>query len=127
MAEEMWGVVAYGRCGQVELEIIESVDEPKRFVMEICLPAVEVNVVVTDPGVAAALSQFLREHGNRKTCAKMQLGTIGDVPAWIIKDNEFADRFWIRAGADWMIDVPIVDPLAGDFARAAEDLAGDIG
>ena len=127
MAEEMWGVVAYGRCGQVELEIDESVDEPKRFVMEICLPAVKMCVVVADPGVAAALSQFLREHGNRRTFAKMQIGTIGDAPAWIIKDDEFADRLWIRAGADWMIDVTIDDPLAGDFARAAEDLAADVG
>lgn len=34
---------------------------------------------------------------------------------------------WIRAAADWAIDVPIVDPLVGDFAGAAEDLAGNIG
>ena len=81
MAEEMWGVVAYGRCGQVELEIHESVDEPKRFVMEIGLPAVTLRVVVAGPGVAAALSQFLREHGDRRTFAEMRIGTIGDAPA----------------------------------------------
>lgn len=126
MDEGMWALVGCARCGQVELSIDESVDTPGIFEMEVCLPSVELRFRIDGPGAVVALSRFLRDQYQRTVFAEMQVGTIFGVPVRIIKDDEHADRFWLRAAAGSMIDVPIVGVVTNDLVRAAEELMAEI-
>jgi hypothetical protein len=59
--------------------------------------------------------------------AEKQIGTLSDLLVNIIKDEEFADRFYLRgAAAHGMIDVTIIDPIARDLAEAAEQLVAEM-
>jgi hypothetical protein len=43
----------------------------------------------------------------------------------LIKDDEHLDRFFISAARNGMVFVTVVDPIAADLARAAEELAAE--
>ena len=49
--------------------------------------------------VARRLS-FLREHTGRLVFSELVVGSFHSAPVRLIKDDEFADRFWFRAHGD---------------------------
>ena len=71
------------------------------------------------------LSQFLTKYYQQTAFADLEIGTIAGLPVRIVKDSEYADRFFLVFAADGMIEITIVDPLAGDVVCAAEQLAAD--
>ncbi|MGA2499069.1 MAG: hypothetical protein ABSH20_15110 [Tepidisphaeraceae bacterium] len=126
MDEQVWGLVALGRAGQVELSIDESDSDPTTYVMTISLPLIELRFTIQDPHAALEFSRFLSEYANRQVFTKQQIGNSSGMPLELIKDSEFSDRFYLRAAAIGMIDVSIIDPVTNDLVQAAIQLAHDI-
>jgi hypothetical protein len=87
------------------------------------LPGVELSFQVAGLDSAHMLSAFLREMYGRKVCAEVSIGVLDGLAVRIVKDDEHADRFFVRAAGEGMIDLTVVDPVAGDLVRAAGDLA----
>ena len=123
MAELLWRHAACARSGQVELELDESVSEPTAYALTIKFPSVQLRFAIPDRTTTAALSQFLHGHSNQTVFAELQIGILNGVPVRVIKDSEHFDRFFMRAASEGMIDIEIVNPVTGDFVRAAKELA----
>lgn len=119
-------MTAFGCAGQVEISIDKSGTEPTIYEMTISLPSVELRFTIHGPDTALELSRFLSEHANRRAFAKQQIGSLCGMSLELIKDSEFADRFYLRATGSGMIDVSVVDPLTSDLIQAAIQLAHDI-
>ena len=45
---------------------------------------------------ALELCAFAREHANREVFAEHPIGTFHSAEVLLVKDSEFADRFWLR-------------------------------
>jgi hypothetical protein len=61
----------------------------------------------------ARILSFLREHTGRLEFSELLVGSFHDAPVRLIKDDEFADRFWLRAYR--------AGPMV-EFVLAADDL-----
>ena len=70
---------------------------------------------------------FLREHKGRLAYSKLEVGSLFNVPVLLIKDDEFADRFFLRsAGKGQLVNFTFVadelEDLLDATAQAAQDL-----
>ncbi len=57
---------------------------------------------------------FLREHAGRLEFSEMVVGSFHNASVRLVKDDEFGDRFWLRASQDG---------LMVEFTLAADDLS----
>ena len=126
MAERTWGLNSLARCGQVDLDLDESIDDgPQTYMLTLCVPSLELRFEIAGPDATGALSAFMRENYGRKASAELQIGVLDGLPVRIIKDDEHADRFFIIAARESIMHVTVVDPVAGDLMRASEELAAE--
>ena len=63
----------------------------------------------------------------REVFAEYRAGSFQAAGVFIVKDSEFADRFWVRIrGADHMAEVTIQAEDAVAFSKALEDLLSEL-
>jgi hypothetical protein len=124
MVERTWRLLALARMGQVSLDLdVSTGDEAPTYMLTLGLPGLELRFEIAGRDTTQALSAFMRENHDRKVSAELQIGLLDGLPVRIIKDDEHADRFFISAAREGMIDVTIVNPVATDLVRATEELA----
>lgn len=107
------GLAALGSAGGCVVEI-DEVTKDGTFQMSIAMAAWTFRFALTTRDETARMLAFLREHAGQLVFAEIVVGSFQGAAVRLIKDDEFADRFWLRSyGNGQMVD----------FVLAAEDLA----
>ena len=108
-----YGLAALGKTSRFVLEIDEVLDESNDTQMSIGTRSWTFRFALSARNDVARMLSFLREHTGRLEFSEIVVGSFHDAPVRLVKDDEFADRFWIRAYGDG----PMVE-----FVLAADDL-----
>ncbi len=118
---ERWGLAATAEAGAVRLDIDEGLDR-EVYTMTLNVKPVEVRFPLRDRNTAASILRFLA--GGEPVAAELPLGPESPSLATLVRDREFADRFFVRVGNG---DTSFVLTLAGgplrDFSAAMADAA----
>ncbi|MEX1094858.1 MAG: hypothetical protein WED34_02355 [Planctomycetales bacterium] len=73
------------------------------------------------------MAVFLGSNAGRTVFAKLLVGSFGTTDVFVIKDDEFADRFFIRAaGGGSLVEFTLVGEVALEFAASLEDAAAEL-
>jgi hypothetical protein len=122
-----WGAAALGRHGNIAIDLDEPVGHDGPWHLQISGKGWEFIFDVAGANTAREFSAFVKEHANRKIFAEYRVGSFQAADVVIVKDPEFADRFWLRIrGAGQMAEVTFQDEDAVAFDKALEDLVCDL-
>jgi hypothetical protein len=93
-----YGVVGIGRTDRFDVEIDEALDDSNEVRMEIMAKARGwlFRFALSSRDEPARILSFLQEHTGRFLFSELVVGSFHGAPVLLIKDNEFADRFWLR-------------------------------
>jgi hypothetical protein len=108
-----YGVAAVGSTSRFDVEIDEALDDESDMQMSTSTRSWTFRFALSAREDVARILSFLRQHTGRLEFSELVVGSFHDAPVRLIKDNEFADRFWLRAYGDG----PMVE-----FVLAADDL-----
>src|SRR5438105_3633679 len=126
-AGHRWGTVAVGRHSSIEADLLEAVGHEGRWLLQLSGKGWHFAFGVADANAVRKLSSFVRDHAGREAFAEYRVGSFQAADVFIVKDSEFADRFWLRVrGADQMAEVTIEAEDAVAFGKALEDLVSDL-
>ena len=123
-----YGVAAIGSAGRFTVEIIETTDNPAARLMSIEAGGWSLCFALVERGDAQVLS-FIREHTGRVVFSELAIGSFLGAPVVLIKDDEFPDRFYLRAYADGhLLEFVLVADALTEFtdavAQAVHNLKG---
>jgi hypothetical protein len=110
---EHYSTAGIGRTSRLAVEIDEALDDSGHVQMSINAPSWSFRFGLSSRDEVARILSFLREHAGRLEFSELVVGSFHGTPVRLIKDDEFADRFWIRSFADG---------LMVEFVLAADDL-----
>jgi hypothetical protein len=123
-----WGAAAIGRHGSIEADLLEPVGHEGPWLLELTGKGWHFAFGVAGANAVRELSRFVQEHAEREVFAEYRAGSFQAADVFLVKDSEFADRFWLRIrGADQMAEVTIQAEDAVAFGKALEDLVADFG
>ena len=108
-----YGAAGVGSTTRFDVEIDEAFDDPNDVQMGIKARGWSFRFALSSRDDVARILWFLREHTGRLALSELVVGSFHDAPVLLIKDNEFADRFWLRASGDCVLV---------EFVLAADDL-----
>ena len=75
----------------------------------------------------ARILSFLREHTGLLVFSELVVGSFHGAPVRLIKDHEFADRFWIRAFGDGdMVEFVLAADDLNEFTDAVAQAVQDL-
>ena len=103
---------AVGKTSRFDVEIGAALDDSD-IQMSVSTRSWTFRFALSACDDVARILSFLREHTGRLEFSELVVGSFHDAPVRLIKDDEFADRFWLRAYRDG----PMVE-----FVLAADDL-----
>src|SRR5262245_48203230 len=110
---DKFGVAALGVQGIFTVEVLEG--PPDRWWLCIDSPVWCFNFELARPAGVRQLSEFLGKHLDQAGFAELAIGSFHGAVVWMVKDDEFPDRFFLRAGGGG----PLVEfTLAGEDIRA---------
>ena len=102
--------------------------DPPAYALTMTLPGVQLRCAVAGTGTMPKLARFVATGPHHAGTTEFRIGTLFGAPLRLIKDEEFAGRFFIRAAAaDGLVDVNLAGEVAGGFATAMKELAVDLG
>ncbi|SRR6266705_2021379 len=108
-----YGVAAVGSTSRFDVVIDEALDDSNDTQMSISARGWSFRFTLSARDAVAQILSFLREHTGRLVFSEVTVGSFNGARVLLIKDDEFADRFWLRVfGACQMVE----------FVLAAEDL-----
>src|SRR5258708_31492146 len=101
-----WGLAALGCHGSLEFHLDEPLDRDEPWHLQLSGKGWQFIFDVAGANDVRDLSKFVREHANRKIFAQYRVGTFQRADVVMVKDSEFAHRFWLRIrGAGQMAEV----------------------
>jgi len=122
-----WGSVAVGRHWSIEADLLEPIGHEGPWLLQLSGKGWHVAFGVADANAVRELSRFVKEHAEREVFAEYRAGSFQAADVFIVKDSEFADRFWLRIrGADHIAEVTIRADDAVAFGEALEDLLSEL-
>jgi hypothetical protein len=95
-----FGVAAIGKEGIIHVEVLESETRPARCLLSIETPSWEFCFDVGARARVAELLSFLRMHSEQAAFVKWAAGSFCGATVFVIKDDEAADRLFLRASED---------------------------
>src|SRR5688572_12124337 len=97
--QKHYTAAAVGKTSRFDVEIDAAVDDSD-IQMSIGTRSWTFRFALSARDDVARILSFLREHTGRLKFSELAVGSFHGVPVRLIKDDEFADRFWIRAYGD---------------------------
>lgn len=98
-SETNWGLAALGVSGRIEISVDEACSEIDRWQLSVEQDDIYIRFEISSTQTVYDLLSFLRCHLHQKSEDKIVLGVIGNAEVSLIKDDEFADRFWWAVAA----------------------------
>jgi hypothetical protein len=109
-----YGAAGVGCADHVSVEIDEALDDPDDLQMCVSTRAWSFRFSLSSRAHAPQMLAFLRKQNRTVTFSEFVVGSFLGAPVLVVKDDEFADRFWLRAfGSGKSVE----------FVLAADDLA----
>jgi hypothetical protein len=122
-----WGAAAVGRHGSIEAGLLEPVGHEGPWLLQLSGKDWHFAFGVSGANAVRELSRFVKEHAEREVFAEYRVGSFQAAEVLVVKDSEFADRFWLRVrGVEQMAEVTIQAEDAIAFGKALEDLLSDL-
>ena len=122
-----YGAAAVGGTSRFDVEIDEAHDDPDNVQMSITTRGWSFRFGLSTRADVPRMLLFLRKHTGSLVFSEVAVGSFRGASVFLVKDREFADRFWLRAHGDGqMVEfVPAADDLAqftDAVAQAVQDL-----
>ena len=118
------GLAASGKGGGFTVEVLSR--PAGGWSLSVESPAWCVEFELAAPGTVGELAAFLRSHAGRAGFAELAVGTLGGLTVRVVKDDEFADRFFLRAaGGGLLVEFTLADGIECDFAQAVAEAAAE--
>src|SRR3569623_2100245 len=109
-----------------DVEIDEAQDGSGNLQLDISAPAWAFRFNVTARQDLDHIVRFLREQMGRLVFSELVAGSFCGARVMLVKDSEFADRFWLRVfGQGLMVECTLVGSQAAELATAIAQAAGD--
>lgn len=108
-----YGLAAVGGTSRFDVEIDEANDDPNDVQMSITTRGWSFCFRLSARADVSRMLSFLREHTGHLVFSELVIGSFHGAPVLLVKDREFADRFWLRAHRDGQ---------EVEFVLAADDL-----
>lgn len=122
-----FGLAGNGRSGSIAIALDEPTNDDGPWSLQISGKGWWFRFDVAGSNAAREATIFVREHLNREIFAEHRLGTFQSADVILVKDSEFADRFWLRVrGAGQMAEVTIWDADAPALLDALEQLVSNL-
>jgi hypothetical protein len=122
-AADLWSLEASGCAGEVVVEVLAGAGGR---ILSLETPSWSLDFQLPDGGLAE-LAAFVRAYAGRAEFAECVAGSFFGQPVVLVKDDEFADRFWLRVcGNGQLAEFPLVGEVSGWFAAAIAEVAGGV-
>lgn len=119
---DSFGLTALGKAGTFTVEVLYHPNEG--WLLSVESPAWCFEFALAHRGAVGELATFLHSHAGREQFAELVVGSIGGIVVRVVKDDEFADRFFLRAaGVAWLVEFTLVGGAAQEFMAAVADAA----
>jgi len=101
------GLLAFGSSGRWELAIDEATSGPDRWFAQIETDAVWLHFEISSPKIVRKILHFLaapgkgrngKANGTHGRSDSLRIGSDKTQPIFLVRDNEYADRFFIVVG-----------------------------
>jgi hypothetical protein len=124
--EESWGLAAVGRVGRFTVDVDKAISDSERWELTLEGPAWYLRLAIAGPATVARWLGFMKLYAGRTETAEHTVGSFLGSPVLVIKDDEFADRFFLVAGGSHALRLTLAgteaEALIGALAQAAADL-----
>ena len=122
-----YGAAGVGRTTRFDVEIDEALDDPDDVQMGINARGWSLRFALFSRDDVTRILSFLREHTGRLVFSELLVGSFHGAPVRLIKDDEFGDRFWIRAYGDRdMVEFVLVADDLAEFTDAVAQAVQDL-
>jgi len=122
-----YGLAAVGSTGRFDVEIDEVVEDASQTQMSIHTPTWSFRFSLTERSIVARILSFLREQAGRLMFSEIVVGSFCDAPVRFIKDDEFGDRFFLRAhGEGQLVDFVLAADELREFTDAVAQAVQDL-
>jgi len=123
---DSFGLAALGKAGAFTVEVLSRPDGG--WLLSIESPTWCFDFALAGPATVGELAAFFRMHAGRTGFSELVIGSFGGSHVRVVKDDEFADRFFLRAaGGGMLVEFTLVDPAAQEFAAALAKAAAEFG
>ena len=126
--QRRYGAIAVGSTPDFDVEIDEALDESNDIEMTINTRGWSFRFALGAREDARRMFLFLREHTGRLVFSETVVGSFHGAPVLLVKDNEFGDRFWLRAlcGGDQMVEFVLSGDHLSEFVDALRQAVEDL-
>ena len=122
-----WGLAAFGRHGDIEIQLDEPIGRNGPWQLQLSGKGWDFVFDVAGASAVREFSAFVKKQVARTVFAEHRIGSFEAAGVFIVKDSEFADRFWLRIrGAGQMAEVTIQAEDAVALGKALEDVVSDL-
>ncbi len=123
--ESCWGLAAYGRSGNIEVEVHESIGDEEAWELSVDTPSVNLRVRMPSPEIVGQIVAFLDE--DRAVWAEMEVGHIGGATVLLVCDDPPTVRYWLKALPNiGFLELAFADDAAVDLRDAFRDAFRDL-
>jgi hypothetical protein len=120
-----FSLAALGKVGTFTVEVLRGSDGS--WMLSVESPTWFLDFKLAGPDSIHELAEFFRTQVGRTAFSELAIGSFGSAIVRVIKDDEFADRFYLRvADGGAMAEFPLVGGAAQEFAAAAAEAATDL-
>ncbi len=124
---DQWGLAALGCHGNIEVHLDEPIGAASPWQLQLRGKGWQFIFDVAGASAVRDFAAFVKVHANRTVFAEHRVGLFQAADVVIVKDSEFADRFWLRiCGSGQMAEATIQDEDAIAFGIALDDLISDL-
>lgn len=122
-----YGAAAVGKTSRFDVVIDEGIEDASALQMSISTQNWSFCFALSARDDVARMLSFLREHTGHLVFSEIAVGSFHGAPVRLIKDDEFADRFWLRANRDGaMVEFVLVAEDLIEFTDAVAQAVHDL-
>lgn len=122
--EESYSLAALGKVGTFTVEVLSKRDGG--WLLSVQSPAWCFDFALAGPAAVGELAAFFRSHAGRTGFSELVIGSFGAAAVRVVKCDEFADRFFLRAaGGGALVEFTLTNQAAEEFAAAVAEADGE--
>ncbi len=121
-----FGLAALGKAGAFTVEVLSRPDGG--WLLSVASPDWCFDFALTSPVAVGELAAFFRLHTGQTGFSELVIGSFDGAVVRMVKDDEFADRFFLRAvGVGSLVEFTLAGAAAQEFAAAVAEAAAEFG
>ncbi len=114
-----YGLAAVGSAGRFDVDVDENFEDPCDIQLAIRTPMWQFRFKLSERGTVEQIHSFLRLKTGALEFSELIAGTFHNAPVRFIKDDEFGDRFFLRAhGQGQLVDFVLAGNEIKEFTEA---------